>query len=64
MPDESPFDIELTRVFDAPRERVYRAFTVPNEFARWYGPVGFPASRDTLHVHANPHDCTGKPFIP
>jgi hypothetical protein len=22
MPDESPFDIELTRVFDAPRELV------------------------------------------
>jgi uncharacterized protein YndB with AHSA1/START domain len=50
MTDESPYDIELTRVFDAPRERVYRAFTVPNEFAQWYGPVGFPARRDTIQL--------------
>jgi uncharacterized protein YndB with AHSA1/START domain len=39
--------IELTRVFDAPRERIYQAFTDPDEFARWYGPVEFPVHRRT-----------------
>jgi uncharacterized protein YndB with AHSA1/START domain len=37
---EPPYDIEITRVFDAPPERVYQAFTDPDQFARWYGPVG------------------------
>lgn len=48
MADESPYDIELSRVLDAPPDRVYRAFTVPDEFVLWYGPVGFPARRDTV----------------
>lgn len=30
----------LTRVFDAPREVVYRAWTDPEHFARWFGPHG------------------------
>jgi len=49
---EHPYDIEITRVFDAPPERVYQAFTDPDQFARWYGPVGFPVQRDTVEVDA------------
>ena len=52
MTDSIPYDIELTRVFDAPRERVYEAFTDPEQFARWYGPVGFPVPRDTIDLDA------------
>ena len=52
MTEEPRYDIELTRVFDAPRERIYKAFTDPDEFARWYGPVGFPARRDTVEHDA------------
>ena len=37
---EHPYDIEITRVFDAPPERVYQAFTDPDQFARWYGRSG------------------------
>jgi uncharacterized protein YndB with AHSA1/START domain len=29
--------ISLTRVFDAPRERVWREWTEPERFADWYG---------------------------
>lgn len=29
------------RVFDAPRERVFEAVTVPTELAEWWGPHGF-----------------------
>jgi len=31
----------LTRVFDAPRELVFRAWTEPAHLARWWGPAGF-----------------------
>ena len=46
------YDIELTRVIDAPPERVYRAFTDPDQFAQWYGPVWFPVPRDTVELDA------------
>lgn len=52
MTEKPHCDIELTRVFDAPRERVYQAFTDSDEFAQWYGPVGFPARRDTVELDA------------
>jgi uncharacterized protein YndB with AHSA1/START domain len=52
MMETPPYDIEITRVFDAPPERVYRAFTDPDEFAEWYGPVGFPVHRDTVELDA------------
>jgi uncharacterized protein YndB with AHSA1/START domain len=48
--EEPPYDIELIRVFDAPRERVYGAFTDSGEFAQWYGPPGFPARRDSVEL--------------
>jgi uncharacterized protein YndB with AHSA1/START domain len=31
---------------------VYRAFTDPDQHARWYGPVGFWVPRDTVEVDA------------
>jgi uncharacterized protein YndB with AHSA1/START domain len=34
-----------TRVFDAPRERVYRAWTDPKQLAKWFPPEGFSAPR-------------------
>jgi len=48
---ESPsYDIEITRVFEAPPERVYQAFTDRDQFARWYGPVGFPVDPETVEI--------------
>ena len=52
MTETSPYDIEITRDFDAPTERVYRAFTDADQFAQWYGPVGFPVQRDSVEVDA------------
>jgi uncharacterized protein YndB with AHSA1/START domain len=49
---ETAYDIELTRAFDASPEELYRAFTDPDMFARWYGPVGFPAARETVEIDA------------
>ena len=34
-------EIVVTRVFDAPRERVWEAWTDPKQVARWWGPNGF-----------------------
>ena len=31
----------ITRVFDAPRELVFKAWTQPEHMARWFGPAGF-----------------------
>jgi uncharacterized protein YndB with AHSA1/START domain len=35
--------LHMERVLRAPRERVFRAFTAPDELARWWGPKGFTA---------------------
>ncbi len=34
-------EITLTRVISAPRELVFRAWTDPEQLARWFGPEGF-----------------------
>jgi len=34
-------DFVLTRTFDAPRERVFAAWTDPKQMAQWWGPKGF-----------------------
>jgi uncharacterized protein YndB with AHSA1/START domain len=52
MTETPPYDIEIIRVLDAPPERVYEAFTDPDQFAEWYGPVGFPVHRDTVELDA------------
>jgi len=36
--------VTLTRVYDAPRELVWRAWTDPKHMAQWFGPRGFTAS--------------------
>jgi len=45
-------ELTLTRVFDAPRERVWRAWTEPEQAMRWWGPEGFtaPVCRIDLRV--------------
>ena len=40
----------VTRVFDAPRALVYRAWTDPKEFEKWFPPLGFSAARCELDV--------------
>ena len=47
-----PREITITRIFDAPRERVWRAWTEPERLARWWGKRGWstPLSSITLDV--------------
>jgi uncharacterized protein YndB with AHSA1/START domain len=41
-------EIVVTRVFDAPRERVFRAHTDPNLIAQWWGPARFTTIVDEM----------------
>jgi uncharacterized protein YndB with AHSA1/START domain len=34
-------EVTLTRIFDAPRDMVWKAWTEPTMLARWWGPKGF-----------------------
>lgn len=42
----------ITRVFDAPREQVWRAWTEPEQISRWWGPRGWstPLSEITMDL--------------
>ncbi len=46
--------IEITRVFDAPRERVWQAWTRPEELVRWWGKRGWTAQPDTVVMDVRP----------
>jgi uncharacterized protein YndB with AHSA1/START domain len=47
-------DLVITRIFDAPRPLVYRAFTDPDQLAAWFGPVGWSVPRDSVSIEAKP----------
>ena len=36
-------DLVVTRLFEAPPERVWKAWTDPEQVMRWWGPTGFTA---------------------
>jgi uncharacterized protein YndB with AHSA1/START domain len=40
----------ITRVFDAPRELVFRAWTDPEQVAQWFGPRHFDTPRDSVVI--------------
>ncbi len=40
MPQANNHDLTITRVLDAPLERVWRAWTDPKELQAWWGPRG------------------------
>ena len=52
MTADPTYELEISRVFDAPRELVYEAFVNPDQLAQWFGPVGWVVPRDTVDVDA------------
>jgi uncharacterized protein YndB with AHSA1/START domain len=44
----------MTRVVNAPRARVYQAFTDPDDFAAWWGPIGNSLPRDGVEFDVRP----------
>jgi hypothetical protein len=53
MKTETP-QLVISRVFDAPRELVYRAFTDPDHLAAWWGPIGNSLPRDEIEFDVRP----------
>ena len=43
-------DLHIERVFDAPRELVWKAFTDPDQISQWFGPVGYSVPRETVDM--------------
>ncbi len=43
-------EVVLTRVVDAPRELVYRAWTEPEHIQRWFGPKGFTCTTHAIDL--------------
>ena len=43
-------ELVLTRVFDAPRRLVFKAWTEPERVVRWWGPQGFTMPSCTMDV--------------
>ena len=43
-------EVLITRIFDAPREQVFRAWTDPDEVAAWYGPEQMETPRERISI--------------
>ena len=52
--DAFPVGIAITRVFDAPRERVWREWTEPEAFADWFGGTGGEVPLSTVSMDVRP----------
>jgi uncharacterized protein YndB with AHSA1/START domain len=55
MSDSTPVtagdqEVLITRIFEAPREEVFRAWTDPDEVALWYGPEQFDTPRERIRI--------------
>jgi uncharacterized protein YndB with AHSA1/START domain len=42
--------VHITRIFDAPRELVFAAWTDPDQVAQWFGPEGFETPRESVEI--------------
>lgn len=54
IPTTTPPQLTVTRVFDAPRSTVYRAFTEPDEVREWWGPTGHATPREDMDFDVRP----------
>ena len=43
-------EVLITRIFDAPREQVFRAWTDPDELSQWYGPAHVDTPREKIRI--------------
>jgi uncharacterized protein YndB with AHSA1/START domain len=43
-------EVVITRLFEAPREQVFKAWTDPDEVSAWYGPERFDTPREKVRI--------------
>ena len=53
MPDAAT-QVEVTRIFDAPRTQVFEAWIDPDQIVQWWGPEHFEVPRDSVNVDVRP----------
>lgn len=60
--ETDPRSIIGTRVFDAPRDLVFSAWTNPRHLAQWWGPNGFTTTTHSFEFRAGGGvlSCTGQ----
>ena len=51
---DAPDELRFSRVFDAPRELVFRCMIDPDHLTHFWGPAGVSAPRDRITVDARP----------
>ena len=58
-------EISITRVYDAPRELLWKAWTDPEQLKRWWGPKAFttPVSTIDLRVGGKYLSCMRGPDV-
>ncbi len=63
MTNQNKDEVKIIRTFDAPRELVWKAWTEPETFKRWWGPEGFtaPAAKIDLRVGGKFHGSMKSP---
>ncbi len=54
MAQAATHEITVSRIFEAPRELVYRAFVDPDQLCLWFGPDGFSVPCETVQIDARP----------
>jgi uncharacterized protein YndB with AHSA1/START domain len=47
-------EITITRVYDAPRELVWRAWTEPEQLSRWWGAAGWSNPQERIVLQLEP----------
>lgn len=52
MMNTSDREIVTTRLINAPRARVWKAFVVPQQVVQWWGPNGFSTTTESMDVKA------------
>ena len=45
-------DVLITRIFDVPRDEVFKAWTDPDEVSAWYGPAHMEVARESVRIDA------------
>ncbi len=51
---DAPNELRFSRIFDAPRELVFRCMTDPDHLTHFWGPKGVSTPRDRIEVDARP----------
>ena len=55
MTDDMTFrELDIVRVFDAPRQLVWDAWTDPDQIALWWGPKGMHTPRESVELDLRP----------